>query len=70
MPGHHPHKTQPSQPVISPHARRAALLARKAELAAQIAAYPAPITACDAQFNGLLEEEAQLRAELRTLEEG
>lgn len=41
---------------------------RIAELNAEIGAYPAPITGCDAQFNHLLEERARLNAELTRFE--
>jgi len=47
---------------------RMELEARRAELKEQISTYPAPITACDAQFNHLLEERALLNAELGRLE--
>jgi hypothetical protein len=47
---------------------RARLETRKAELDEEIAAYPAPIPACDAQFNHLLELRAGLAAELKRLD--
>jgi chorismate mutase len=36
------------------------LRAQKAKVEAEIAAYPRPITGCDAQFNALLAERARL----------
>lgn len=47
------------------------LEARRAALNEEIAAYPAPIAACDAQFNHLLERRAVLASELgRLIETG
>ncbi|GAB4229991.1 MAG: hypothetical protein Kow0032_11520 [Methyloligellaceae bacterium] len=46
----------------------AGLMARKREIEAEIAAYPAPIPACDAQFNHLLEMQRLVRSELQRLE--
>ena len=45
------------------------LEARRAALNEEIAAYPAPITGCDAQFNHLLDERRRINAELARLEE-
>lgn len=47
---------------------RRRLQAMTAEVVAEIGAYPTPITACDAQFNRLLELRRLLPAELRRLE--
>lgn len=44
------------------------LEARRAALNEEIATYPAPIPACDAQFNHLLEQRARLNAELNRLD--
>jgi chorismate mutase len=41
---------------------------QKAKIDAEIAAYPRPITGCDAQFNALLEERARLAKELEQLQ--
>ncbi|GBE44797.1 MAG TPA: hypothetical protein ENH05_00105 [Rhizobiales bacterium] len=43
------------------------LEARRAALNEEIAAYPAPIAACDAQFNHLLERRTGLNAQLGRL---
>lgn len=43
---------------------RERLLAEKARIAAEIRAYPAPIPACDAQFNHLLERRAEIERRL------
>jgi hypothetical protein len=40
------------------------LTAHRASLNEEIAAYPGPITGCDAQFNHLLERRAGLNAQL------
>lgn len=40
------------------------LTARRAALNEEIAAYPGPITGCDAQFNHLLEERAGLNVQI------
>ena len=45
------------------------LEARRAALNAEIAAYPGPITGCDAQFNHLLEERSGINLELKRLDE-
>ena len=45
------------------------LTVRRTELNEEIAAYPGPITGCDAQFNHLLERRAGLNAELARLTE-
>jgi hypothetical protein len=47
---------------------RRCLLALMQEVGAEISAYPGPITACDAQFNHLLELRRMLPAELARLE--
>lgn len=47
---------------------RRRLLALMREVGAEISAYPRPITACDAQFNHLLELRRMLPAELARLE--
>ena len=47
---------------------RAALVARKAEIAAEIRNYPGPIPGCDAQFNSLLEIRRILAQELLRLD--
>lgn len=47
---------------------RAALTARKAEVAAEIRNYPGPIPGCDAQFNHLLEVRRILTQELQRLD--
>jgi hypothetical protein len=44
------------------------LISRRAALNEEIAAYPGPITGCDAQFNHMLELRADLNAELVRLE--
>ena len=46
---------------------RRRLLALMREVGAEISAYPRPITACDAQFNHLLELRRMLPAELARL---
>lgn len=48
---------------------RAHLVERDRELKARIHNYPAPITACDAQFNYLLEQRDLIRSELRRLDQ-
>ena len=48
---------------------RRRLLALMREVGAEISAYPRPITACDAQFNHLLELRRMLPAELARLHE-
>lgn len=45
-----------------------ALQERRTELDALIGAYPPPITACDAQFNHLLEQRREIGQELARLE--
>ncbi|MEX2615718.1 MAG: hypothetical protein WD767_06455 [Alphaproteobacteria bacterium] len=47
---------------------RAALVARKAEVTAEIRHYPGPIPGCDAQFNRLLEIRRILAHELLRLD--
>jgi hypothetical protein len=47
---------------------RAHLEAARREVLAAIRGYPAPITACDAQFNHLLEQRERIAAELRRLD--
>jgi hypothetical protein len=49
-------------------ALRQQLTALSQAVAAEIRTYPAPITACDAQFNRLLELRRALPAELQRLE--
>ena len=44
------------------------LTTRRIALNEEIAAYPGPITGCDAQFNHLLEQRAGLIAELARLD--
>lgn len=51
-----------------PGALRAALEARRREVFAQIAAYPAPIAGCDQQFNHLLARRDALTAALNGLD--
>jgi hypothetical protein len=48
---------------------RARLGAKLDEINAEIRAYPQPISRCDAQLGGLVEERARIRAELQALEE-
>jgi hypothetical protein len=48
---------------------REVLEARRAKLNEEIAAYPPPIPACDAQFNHLLEQRSGIGRELKRLEE-
>ena len=43
------------------------LMAARLEVAAEIAAYPTPISGCDAQFNHLLAERARIGASLAAL---
>lgn len=43
---------------------RRRLLAERAQIVAEIRAYPLPIPACDAQFNWLLERRAQIERAL------
>lgn len=50
------------------HGVKVVLEARRTALNEEIAGYPAPITACDAQFNHLLEARRQIRTELSRLE--
>jgi hypothetical protein len=45
------------------------LTARRAALNEEIAAYPGPITGCDAQFNHLLELRTSINADLKRLGE-
>lgn len=47
---------------------RAALQGRREHIAEQIRTYPAPIPACDLQFNTLLEERDRLAEELEQLD--
>jgi hypothetical protein len=49
-------------------ALRAHLEAARERIFAAIRSYPSPITACDAQFNHLLEERARIAGELARLE--
>ncbi len=44
------------------------LISCRAALNEEIAAYPGPITGCDAQFNHMLEQRSDLNAELVRLE--
>ncbi len=46
----------------------AALQAARVALNKEIGAYPAPIPACDAQFNGLLEQRRQLSRAIRAID--
>ncbi len=46
-------------------AARAALHTARVAINREIGAYPAPIPACDAQFNGLLEQRRQLSRAIR-----
>ena len=46
---------------------RTALLEARADLAAEISAYPTPISGCDAQFNHLLAERQRIAAALSAL---
>ncbi len=50
------------------HALRRHLDALRAEVAAEIRSYPAPIPACDAQFNHLTEQRRLLALELERLD--
>lgn len=50
-------------------AERERLEAKRAALSEEIAAYPAPITGCDAQFNHLLDERRGINLELKRLDE-
>jgi hypothetical protein len=73
-----PSQSAPDTPANKPHggvggadawaAVRAHLEAQRRAVLRQIAQYPPPITACDAQFNHLLELRDGLAAELRRLE--
>ena len=45
----------------------ARLEARRAELDAEIRAYPTPIPRCDAQFNHLMEERARIVKEIEEM---
>ena len=45
------------------------LQAQRAALNEEIAAYPAPVTGCDAQFNHLLAQRSGINLELKRLEE-
>ena len=45
------------------------LEAHRTALNEEIAAYPGPITGCDAQFNHLLEQRSGINRELKRLEE-
>lgn len=56
-----------NSPPDWPDVRRR-LLALMREVGAEISAYPRPITACDAQFNHLLELRRMLPGELARLE--
>ena len=47
---------------------RVELEARRSAINAEISAYPAPITGCDAQFNHLTEQRSALNRELARLE--
>ena len=47
---------------------RARLLAARVALNKSIRAYPAPIPACDAQFNGLLDQRRQLNRAIRDID--
>jgi transposase len=47
---------------------RAHLQTVRARIFEQVRSYPPPITACDAQFNHLLEERERIAAELRRLD--
>jgi len=51
------------------HATRSRLVAEKAKVARAIAAYPAPIPACDEQFNHLLERRRTLTEEIDRLDQ-
>ena len=46
----------------------AALRAAQVAINQEIGAYPAPIPACDAQFNGLLEERRRLSRAIRDID--
>lgn len=48
---------------------RARLKEQKSRILSEMRGYPPPITACDAQFNHLLEQSDAIRAELRSYEE-
>ncbi len=48
---------------------RQKLRAARASINAEIAAYPTPISGCDAQFNYLLEERQKVIEALRVLDE-
>ena len=48
---------------------RAALERAQADLTAEIRAYPAPISGCDAQYNHLLAERRRVHAALQALDE-
>ena len=45
------------------------LESRRSAINAEISAYPAPITGCDAQFNHLTEQRSALNRELARLDE-
>ncbi len=47
---------------------RAALRAAQVAINREIGAYPAPIPACDAHFNGLLEERRRLSRSIRDID--
>ncbi len=48
---------------------RARLMEQKSRIFAEMRGYPPPITACDAQFNHLIEQSNAIRQELRRLED-
>lgn len=50
-------------------ALRERLEVRRRAVAAEIGAYPAPITGCDAQFNHLTEERRRLAREIARLDD-
>ncbi|MEM9784539.1 MAG: hypothetical protein AAF899_18960 [Pseudomonadota bacterium] len=50
------------------HAAVAALIEARHSLDAEISAYPTPISACDAQFNGMIADRRRLATALQALE--
>ena len=71
MPSAKPQSTTQPAPAAAPapwQRMREHLESLRSRINDQIAAYPAPIPACDAQFNHLLEERGRIAEELGRLE--
>ena len=62
-------QTTLDKPEVTWQEIRAQLKEEKARIFAEIGRYPAPITACDQQFNYLLEQQAKIVGELARLTE-